>query len=279
MKGQDMNEHRAKKWIDLEEWGRGMDEFKLPSSHELAGKELKLRFNESNQVIKCVFYDGKTLAWGAYASLEKKPLSTEVYEAIRIAPDIYFVDFVKNAKANTSVSMALDLNNRKAIVFTAAIPNIKTIKHSFLSRLGKGVDLSAIKVEVRHAIINPFSPKEQIMVHERTSELIGKRIKYTYSRNRIYEHIYLNDQFYTWHCLTGAEAGLADTEFCEYFKIAPDIYLFSWREKIMPTFGVVLINLKEMRSNGKTFGLDISSGKYINFTMGSLAELLNETKY
>ena len=95
----------------------------------------------------------------------------------------------------------------------------------------------------------------------------------------MYEHIYLNERFYTWHCLTGAEKGLADTEVCNYFKIDPDIYLFTWSEKIMPTFGLVVINLKEMRSNGKTFGLDITSGKFINFTMGSLAKFLNETKY
>lgn len=46
----------------------------------------------------------------------------------------------------------------------------------------------------------------------------------------------------------------------------------------MPTFGVVLIDLNEMKSNGKTFGLDISSGKYVNFTMGSRAEIVGETK-
>jgi hypothetical protein len=148
-----------------------------------------------------------------------------------------------------------------------------------VNRLGKGVDLSTIKVEIQHAIINPSSPDESVLVHERTTELVRKRILYTYGRDRVYEHIYLNKRFYTWHCLVGAEAGLGDTETCDYFKIAPDIYLFSWREKIMPTFGLVLINLKEMRSNGKTFGLDIASGNYINFTMGALAEFLNETKY
>jgi hypothetical protein len=274
-----MDYQRAKKWIDLGEWGKGMDEFKLPSSDELVGKELKLRLIDGNQIVKCIFHDGKALAWGPYESLEKRPLRTERYEAIRIAPHTYFIDFIKNGKPNTSISMALDLNNGRATILTAMIPGIKKIKHSFWGRLGQGVDLSSIKVEVQHAIVNPSSYEELVIPHERTSDLIGKRIKYTYSRDRVYEHIYLNEQFYTWHCLMGAEAGLADTEFCDYFKIAPDIYLFSWREKIMPTFGLVMINLKDMRSNGKTFGLDISSGEYINFTMGSLAELINETKY
>jgi hypothetical protein len=72
-------------------------------------------------------------------------------------------------------------------------------------------------------------------------------------------------------CLSSRQR-LADTEICDYFKIAPEVYLFIWREKVMPTFGAVLINLKDMRSNGKTFGLDIGSGKYVNFSMGAVIE-------
>jgi len=274
-----MGNQPAKNWIDLGEWGKGMDEFKLPSSDELSGKELKLRFMGSDHVTKCVFYNARSLAWGVSESFENSSLTTETYEAIRIAPEIYFVDFVKNTKSNVSISMTLDLSTRKATVITAMLPEKGNSDFSFVNRLGKGVDLSTIKVEIQHAIINPSSPDESVPTHERTTELIGKRIQYSYSRDRVYEHIYLNDRFYTWHCLVGAEAGLGDTDICDYFKIVPDIYLFSWREKIMPTYGLVLINLKEMRSNGKTFGLDISSGKYINFTMGALAEFLNETKY
>jgi len=271
--------YQAKNWVDLGEWGKGMNEFKLPASDDLAGKELALRVEGSDEINKCVFFHAKALAWGTDLSLKKRPQEVETYEAIRIAPDIYFVDFVKNTKPNVSISMALDLNTRKATVITATVPEKANINFSFVNRLGKGVDLSTTKIEIQHAIINPSSPNEPVYVHERTLDLIGKRIQYTYSHHRVYEHIYLNDRFYTWHCLVGAEAGLADTEVCDYFKIAPDIYLFTWREKIMPTFGLVVINLKEMRSNGKTFGLDISSGKYINFTMGALAEFLNETKY
>lgn len=274
-----MSYHRAEKWINLGEWGKGMDEFKLPSSDWLSGKELKLRFKDNNRVIQCVFYDEKTLAMGDHISLKNRPLKTETYEAILIASDIYFVDFVKNTNANVSVSMALDFCSSKAIVFTATLPDKKNTNSSFVERLGEDVDLSGIKVRIQHAMINPSSPDESVSVHERTTELVGKRIQYTYGRDRVYEHIYLNNRFYTWHCLTGAEAGLADTEVCDYFKIAPDIYLFSWREKIIPTYGLVLINLKEMRSNGKTFGLDIASGKYINFTMGALAKFLNEIEY
>ena len=34
-----------------------------------------------------------------------------------------------------------------------------------------------------------------------------------------------------------------------------------WCEDVMPTLGAVVINLREKRSNGKTFGLNIVSEK------------------
>jgi len=270
---------RAKSWIDLGDWGKGMNEFKLPSSDELVGKELKFYFNVGNRVIKYVFHDASSLAWEVLEGPDKGQSSTETYEAIRVAPNIYFVDFVKKTLPNVSVSMALDLNTRMATVLIATVPDKEAASQGFVDRLGKGLDLSTMKVEILHANVNPPSPDEPVVPHERTTDLIGKRIKYAYSSKHVYEHIYLNDRFYTWHCLVGVEKGLADTEICDYFKIAPDVYLFTWREKVMPTFGVVLINFKEMRSNGKTFGLDVASGKIINFTMGSRAEPINETNY
>lgn len=251
-----------------------MDENKLPSSSELAGKEFLLRFSGSDQTIACRFLDATSLTWAVGTGLEKQPPDSESYEAIRIAPGIYFVDFVLAKTANVSVSTVLDEPAGKATVLTATLPDREKALSSFTDRLGQGVELSTIQVKIQHALINPSSSNEPFQIHPRTTELVGKRIRYVYGHDRIYEHIYLNNRFYTWHCLEGVEKGLADTEACDYFKIAPGIYLFSWREKIMPTYGLVLINLTDMRSNGKTFGLDIATGNYINFTMGALAEYI-----
>lgn len=274
-----MSHYEATNWIDIEDWGGGMDEYKLPASDELAGKELKFYFDAGKRVANYVFHDASSLTWEVLNGLDKGQSSTETYEAISAAPNIFFVDFVRTNPPNVSVSMALDLNTRKATFVIATAPDRKSASHSFVSRLGKGLDLSTMKAEILHANVNPSSSDEPIVPHGRTTDLIGKRIKYTYSNKHVYEHIYLNDRFFTWHCLAGVEKGLADTEICDYFKIAPDVYLFTWREKVMPTSGIVLINLKDMRSNGKTFGLDLTSDKIVNFTMGSRAELINETYY
>ena len=270
-----MSDLQAKNWIDIEDWGKGMDGFKLPSSNELSGKELEFHFNVGNPTFRYTFLNATSLAWQVLEDSEKRRSYPERYEAIRVASGIYFVDFIKKNQPGISVSMALDLNTGKATVLTATAPNRIKASQSLVDRFGRGVDLSTMKVEIMHANVNPSSPDEPVMPHQRTLDLIGKRIKYTYGKNHVYEHIYLNNRLFTWHCLDGVEKGLADTEICDYFKIAPDVYLFTWREKVMPTFGLVLINFKEMKSNGKTFGLDIASGKFINFTMGSHVETIN----
>lgn len=274
-----MSSQKAKNWINLGDWGVGMDEYKLPSSSELAGKELKFYFHANNQVIKYVFHDVNSLTWEILEGQNSGQSDTDKYEAISVSPDIFFVDFVRKSQPNVSVSFALGLDTGMATFLVATIPEREAAPRSFSYRLGGNLDLSIIRVEISHANINPTSNDKPLVTHERTSDLIGKRVKYTYSKEHVYEHIYLNERFFTWHCLVGIEKGLADTEICDYFKIAPDVYLFTWREKVMPTFGVVLINFKEMRSNGKTFGLDVSSGKMINFYMGSVAEPINKTYY
>lgn len=265
--------------MDLGDWGTEMDENKLPPTNDLAGKTIELLFQGAEDLWKCSFLDKHSLLCMMEKPEESSPPEKLGYEAIAIAPGIYFVDLVSGEQLNISRSLILDFSASKAIMFKATLPEGEKGPAPFITRLKKGLDLSEMEVHILPALINPSSRYEPVPALEKTSDLIRKRVQYTYSRSRIYEHIYLNEHLYTWHCLEGVEKGLADTEYCDYFKIAPEIYLFSWREKIMPTFGLVVINLKEMRSNGKTFGFDVGTASYMNFMMGAKAEFLNETNY
>jgi hypothetical protein len=76
------------------------------------------------------------------------------------------------------------------------------------------------------------------------------------------------------------EKGLADTDRCHHYKIADALYLFVWREKIIPTLGVVMVDLERMKTTGKIFGYqDNRFDKLSNFPIGAYAEVLNITKY
>jgi len=253
-------------WLPIGGLEPGFDENKPPRTEELVGKELEFLFETDRAIIRYVFRDASTLDWEALEGPEKGASDQETYEAIRVATNIYFVDFLKKSKPGQSVNMALDLGARKATLVIGTL-------------VQEQEGLYRVRQEFLHATVNPSSPDEKVIPHERSTDLVGKRVKYTYSSTHAYEHVYLNDHRYTWHCLRGPEKGLADTEHCDCFKVAPSVYLFTWWERVVPCEAVVMINLDEMRSIGKLFGLDTDSKEIINFTMGSYAELLNVTTY
>jgi hypothetical protein len=62
--------------------------------------------------------------------------------------------------------------------------------------------------------------------------------------------------------------------------IADELYLFVWREKLIPTLGVVLVDLLQMKTTGMLFGYESHDfGKLTNVRIGAYAEVINVTKY
>ncbi len=50
---------------------------------------------------------------------------------------------------------------------------------------------------------------------------------HVYGPENAYEHLHLTDSAYTWHCLAGAERGLADTDRDRVWKLREDAHLFA----------------------------------------------------
>jgi len=260
----------AESWLPVSVLEKGFNENKLPATNELAGRKFQLFFADG-RVVNYAFQDSNHLT----ETVKGAGVRRENYEAIHVAPSIYFVDFVRKGQPRRSVTMCLNLNTGQALVIDTTVPTRREANCSFLNRMSQGLDLSPIKVVILQAGIN--KPQANTGSIERTEDLVGRRVQYIYSRQHAYEHVYLNRRFYAWKCLKGPEQGTADADICDYFKIAPDIYLFLWREKVVPTVGAVIINFRDMRSNGKIFGLDIPSGKPVNFTMGAYVQPVSET--
>lgn len=259
------DEQPAQEWLPIGGLEPGFDEHKPPATEALAGKQFDLHSDADGRTVRYVFKDGRSLTWEVLQGAESGTSGQETYEAIRVAPEIFFLDFVRQRPPRQSFTFALDFSSMRA---TAVIGTL--VEEGGRYR---------VKQDFVHSSINPSSSQACAKPHERSRDLVGKRIKYTYSSMHAYEHVYLNEHRYTWHCLSGPEKGLADTEHCTCFKIAPDIYLFTWWERVVPCHAVVMVHLKEMRSTGKLFGLDTDNGKIINFTMGAYAELLNVTAH
>jgi hypothetical protein len=186
----------------------------------------------------------------------------ERYTAVEVRPGIFIVDFVKNRKtAPEDVTIVLDLTSGQT---TAAISTL-------VDRDGE----TRTTTTFAHATIGDAAPAP----HARSAGLVGKRIAYRYSDSDLYEHVYLNGGTFTWHCIRGAEQGLADTEPTQTYEVAEDLFLFFWSETVMPVEAVLLIDLQHMRSVGRMFGWDPAPDELVHLPFSSRATLLNETTY
>ncbi|MDN7672034.1 molybdenum cofactor biosynthesis F family protein [Burkholderia oklahomensis] len=260
-----------------------------PESHilepvdDLAGRTLALAATDG-ATFEYTFADRSTLRWrerltalGAGGASDATGASGEAaYRATQLRDGICFVDYIDPTRRATSVSIVLDLTRSVWTSIEGMLPAEDDVCVDAFSRVARGLPLTGVEATFRHgAIVGAAAPGP---LHAPTRELLGKRTMYRYSPTECYEHIYLNDAFYAWHCLEGVERGLADVDRCHYFKLADALYLFVWREKIVPTLGVVLIDLDQWRTDGKIFGYrEGDFGALSNFPVGAHAQVLNET--
>ena len=262
---------------DLAE-GFAPDSHILPSVGDFAGQTLRLHFADGS-VIEHVFETASDLTWTVVAGAEAGHSGVDHYRATSVRDGIYFIDFIKHSARATTVSLVVDIRRG---LFTAVIGTLPTEAETRLdafSRVEQGRELTAVKTVFAHGTVNrPLTLAEEL--HQPTRELIGMRNLYTYSPTERYEHIYLNENFYAWQCLDGVEKGLADVDRCHYFKIDRNLYLFVWREKIIPTLGVVMIDLDRLKTDGKILGYQGNNfAELSNFPVGALAQVLNTTRH
>jgi hypothetical protein len=238
----------------------------LPPSYDLAGKSLALGYEDGTGWVLAIEREGEAqfvvLAGGARAPVRVTSLRE----------GLYFVDYVT---ADQSVTVLVDVGSGAVLRIDATLPTEEEAGASLLARAATGLALTAVKTQFRAARV---AGRDGGCGFPRTAELVGKRIRYRYSQTELYEHIYLNESFYTWQCLSGVEKGLADTDLCHYFKLRDELYLFIWQEKIVPTLGVVTVDLARRKTDGKIFGYaGFKPGNFANFAVGAVATFANYT--
>ncbi|GAB3170510.1 molybdenum cofactor biosynthesis F family protein [Myceligenerans halotolerans] len=184
---------------------------------------------------------------------------------------VYLIDGVDGGGSTTFV---LDTEAGLVTLVEGELPPDEVRAESTWTRVQRGDDPAGVTARIRHGrVAGSTAP-----LHGPTTELVGFRNRYTYSPNEVYEHVYLTPGLYTWHCLNGVEQGLADTDRCHHVGIRDGLTLFVWREKIVPTLGLLLIDLSAMRTDGKIFGNDgFDTTSTVNFPVGARAEVLDTT--
>ncbi len=241
----------------------------LAPAYDLAGHSIGLNFEDGTTLTLRIDRegDGQVIAQEGDSRCPVRVTS--------LREQLYFIDYVPQDGSGVSVTFLLDVAAGSALQIIGTLPNAEDTACSLLTRAATGQPLTAVKVQFRAGRI---MGNEGDYGFPRTAELVGKRVRYRYSKTELYEHIYLNEAFYSWHCLSGVEAGLADTDLCHYFKLRANLYLFIWQEKIVPTLGIVTVDLERNKTDGKIIGFaGYTPGKLANFPVGAMASFANYT--
>jgi hypothetical protein len=248
------------KWISAGALGGAFERepHHLPAIDDLQRRRLQLhfengalieyRFTSETHLERTVRDPGQAGYW---------PVAGRVaYSAMEIRPGIFLVSIVEPGLVASVLALLLDLPMRICTMMLAQFPDRRASREPLIGRLGAGQQhLTGVAVTfLSGAIDAPYIPNSRR--HEPTRDLVGRRVEYAHGGNERYEHFYLNDRFYTWHCVAGADRGLADTDRCHYFKVAPDLFLFVWCEKIVPALGFVVLDYRQMRSSGRVVGYE-----------------------
>lgn len=264
-------------WITVGALAEGFapDSFILPPLADLAGHQYQLYFSNGWQIEH--HFTADQVSWKAK---DGHSSGQAPYRASSVREGLYLIDFVKFEEGqHWSISLILDTHQGIFTAVIGSLPNAEQTARGLYQKALAGEPLTGVQAEFLHGSLDQPHTADRPQ-HLPTSELVGKRNMYRYSPTEVYEHIYLNEGFYSWQCLKGVEAGLADTDRCHYYKLADELYLFVWQEKIIPTLGLVLIDLQQHRSDGKLFGYEGGSFDTIsNFPISSYCSLLNVTEY
>ena len=111
-----------------------------------------------------------------------------------------------------------------------------------------------------------------------TRDLIGYRSINVYSDNHTYEHFYINSKRYAWQCLEGVQKGQGDMDYATYYKLEENMYLFCFREKIIPVASVFFFDFNKGTNTGKFLGLT-SEGEVENAGTGATIQKMSFNCY
>jgi hypothetical protein len=253
-------------YVPPDEWQtlnalEGFSQNSLEPTDALAGRSFDLRLN--GKPWRLTVGAGHQLGWAPVESFggEAAP-PRHPYMAREVLPGVFLIEFQDAADPSTAVTMLLDHE-------LAALTTVTTT-------VAPDGDSWRVRERVDHGVLGDEGNPRR---HERTDEMVGHRVQYIYGPGHSYEHIYLNASTYVWHCLGGAERGQADAEYSQAYKIRDDVYLFMWRERIVPCDGVLVIDWVNLRSNGRIFGWDTDEERHNLIRMGARAVPLNTTRY
>lgn len=219
-------------WKALDDFAAGIDGNRLARTDVLAGTSLEV----AGQV-RLDFLAADKVAWRDADGTT----GTDWYEAVEVRPDLHYLTLADAAHPLRATVLIVHRGTGHTLTVTSEIAAAPTPGRPRVDQIFTPGTLAGVEVT------GPAPAP--------TRDLIGLRALYRYSPNHLYEHVYLSSERYAWQCLVGEQRGHGDVDLASTWRIAENLYVFTFREFLIPVAATWLYDLDALRSTGTFLGL------------------------
>ncbi len=253
--------NRPADWKHFDDFAAGIATNRLPTTDALSGRALRISL-KSGRGIELTFGSADSVTWR-----EGNQSGVDWYEAINVAPDVFFVNMTLSARPNEDETFVVNVRTRRVL----------SVRERVRSADDAGGEPRVVQDYVAGVIGDPTVPPEGIEPAP-TRDLIGMTAHYEYSPHHVYEHVYLSSERYAWQNLVGVQRGHGDVDLATTIKFDHGQYVFGFREFIIPVASIFFYNFETMRSTGKFLGVT-SQGRIENKPAGAFIAKKSRTVY
>jgi hypothetical protein len=257
----DTKDQKPAGWKNYEDFAAGIATNRLPSTDALAGRTFNFRL-KNGRALRFACTEKHALTW-----TEGESGKSDWYEAILVAPDVYFLDTTLAVRPNEALTFIINVKTRRVLSVRSIVREQGTYQGE------PRVAQEFLPGTLGDATLPPAGPEPAP-----TRDLIGLRSFYTYSPEHVYEHIYLSSERYAWQCLVGVQRGHGDVDLATTYRFDEGQYVFAFREFVIPVASVFFYNFADMRSTGKFIGVT-ASGAIENNPAGAFIRKASMTFY
>lgn len=250
---------RPADWKNYDDFAAGIGTNRLPSTGELAGRQLDLILAEERLCLK-LGGDGRA-QWR-----EGVTQGEAEYDAVLVAPSTYFIDVTFVSKPRDAMTLVVNTTTHRVLAVLQLVSERRIEGEPQVAQHFMAGVLDAPQGTVSGQVPGP------------TRDLIGLRAFYRYSPHHLYEHVYLSSRRYCWQCLVGEQRGHGDVDLATTWKFDEDQYVFCFREFLIPVASVFFYNFRDLRSTGKFLGLN-GEGRIENRKAGAFIQRATMTYY
>jgi MoaF C-terminal domain/MoaF N-terminal domain len=253
--------NRPADWKHFDDFAAGIATNRLPVTDALAGRNFEIAL-KSGRHISFFFTSGDKVEWS-----EGSEAGTDWYEAILVAPDVFFINMTLAARPHEDEAFVVNvktgrvLSVRERVRDAAEAPGEPRVAQVYMPGILGDGGVPPVGIEP--------AP---------TRDLIGLTSHYEYSSRHVYEHVYLSSERYAWRNLVGVQRGHGDVDLATTYKFDDNQYVFGFREFIIPVASIFFYNFDDMRSTGKFLGVT-SQGAIENKPAGAFIRTNSRTIY